>query len=919
MSEPRKLLPYLPRAEGEKFAQELVAPMIKRVRAKLGLDVPREEPKQQSEPAQNADVSIRTQPAKFAMPAVKVEVTANVTQNFPAGKDVDDRYIRSPFNPKRNNNKNTLKTQQQEEDERAKAVVPASMEQSTDFVRVAESKQEEIPREEELEDFRVKTFVESVPDGELLILMSENGHKAYYRRSGDDLVGKNNSIVKTESAWKRHQNGWKLVDIGAGSISEKIPAKQDTETPSLGDHTDDTDTEEDYVSGKVFAKQYLELHPPLEEASERPDDVVKEREMIDEKISEQQEGESVLSDREGGQRNIDDLRIFVREFRAAWVKEDAETTTAWKKIRSMFGIEKDKKKGENQVLYENALQNLREAEIETLQNDASLTREQQSRRAEQLLRYYKIDESKNLIDERVRYKSEHFSDASAFEKMTVLFGNMGRAYNRIPLKGKLAITAAFLGITTATVLSGGGGTALGAMAFVSVIRKIASGAGTTVGVEALLESFGERSKTTQSEEEIQEQLKIFGKENLSAKPEVNIDVLNAFLKKDIASLNGKLQNEKRVKTWRKLGAVGVGGLVGSGWLTQVAMDHLGGNEAVDWTKNHIVNAFYGSEVLPANISAKPIIPAEAQPVVKPDMISGMFDKDYVVQKGDSVWKIAGRLADTMKLDEPEKTHFIDALKDQYGDVQLKAGETINFSSHGIDEKFIADVLAQTKALSSDQLSSIVSNDAKIAEYVTNHPKTMLTNARVDEILGSGSPHQSDVIKMTDGNTLLAGGIDGSNPDIAIQETRNVLVQENIAFTDPKAYLTEHPEDFGRFNTTLGRIRMNIFMMNPGEASVPIEYDYTMNGQKLGATKMSDVLKDVNGFENEKLGYRYDRIQNPLHYDQMKELVRFTEASEKAFGVKFSQVEAGENIDHYTRRMTTVALRTGKEIKGFFKP
>jgi len=146
-----------------------------------------------------------------------------------------------------------------------------------------------------------------------------------------------------------------------------------------------------------------------------------------------------------------------------------------------------------------------------------------------------------------------------------------------------------------------------------------------------------------------------------------------------------------------------------------------------------------------------------------------------------------------------------------------------------------------------------------------------------------------------------------------------LVQKNIS-ADPLAYLREHPEALGRYNSTLGRLRMGIFMMNPGEGGVPMEYDYTLNGEKLGSTQISQVLKDLKGFDRGFLqNLDYDRVKNPLHYDQMRELGKFIEASGKAFGPKLASAEAGESIDHYTRRMAMVALQTGKEIKGFYKP
>ncbi|MDP2838003.1 MAG: hypothetical protein Q8O53_01875, partial [Candidatus Moranbacteria bacterium] len=114
------------------------------------------------------------------------------------------------------------------------------------------------------------------------------------------------------------------------------------------------------------------------------------------------------------------------------------------------------------------------------------------------------------------------------------------------------------------------------------------------------------------------------------------------------------------------------------------------------------------------------------------------------------------------------------------------------------------------------------------------------------------------------------------------------------------------------------LRQGVFMMT-GERGIPVEYDYTLNGGKLGGTTMSQILRDGEGFKRAPIGYSYDRNLNPLHYDQMMALTKLvaTVQDPKIFGA-LGQVRAGEDVNDYTKRMATLALRMGKNIPGFFK-
>lgn len=592
------------------------------------------------------------------------------------------------------------------------------------------------------------------------------------------------------------------------------------------------------------------------------------KEAGQEELERQSQGEEVSSKLDGGNSqkessyDIDQLKSEVERTRAFWVETDVKNTTAWRKFKSLFGIEQDARKDETQVAYETALKNLRNAEITRLytQKDGNgqdmMTAEGIQQEIERMLRYYKLDESVNLINARTEYKAEHQTLGG---KMMDTLGALGRAYNRIPLKHKLILTGALAGITIGTTLSGG--TAIGAMASVALLRKLVSGAGTAVGVEALLESFGSRKRTSSAEKEIKTQTEMIQK---GKNPEEIYDSLNTLLNRDIASLGVKLENEKRAKTWRKLSSVGVGGLVGSGWLTQVAMNHMGGNEAVDWVKNQ-----FGTSASESKISAV-VTPVEKPSVpLKPDAVSEMIGKDYVVQKGDSVWKIGGRVADTLGLQGAEKTHFIDALKDKYGDVQLKAGEKIDFSAHGIDKGFVENALSHTKALSPDQVASITANDVKIAEYIASHPGTTLDNAVVDQILRGETLLQADAVTMSDGTVFqTADTIATEVPNMreGIEQITESPVDDAVPVESPA--LSSEPIFTAELTPRVNDWYMQIFRVeNPA-----LGQDWIVDKKEMGAIKLMDVFKDAKlyqsgSFTGYKTGLSPEQVKNFTQFFQ----------------------------------------------------
>jgi len=311
-----------------------------------------------------------------------------------------------------------------------------------------------------------------------------------------------------------------------------------------------------------------------------------------------------------------------------------------------------------------------------------------------------------------------------------------------------------------------------------------------------------------------------------------------------------------------MGALGIGGLVGSGWLAQTVMEETGAGE---WIKDKTDALFISHDTVPG-VAKEVVLPDVHKDVVdlSAGKVSDILDKDYIVQKGDSVWKIAGHVADELHLKGAERTSFIDALKDKYGDVQLKTGETINFSKQGVDSQFVFEKLMDTKALSSEKLASITSNDAKIAEFVRNNPTITLTNESADTLLhgneGSQSisaPVQGDEIPSSsntvdfaeDASQITSESVDQSVHSVSAETTFDSILQPRVNDWYMQIFRVENP--------TLGQ-------------------DWIVDKTQIGKVEIMDMMKDARLYNQGSLsGYA-----TGLNGEQLKNFADFSQQVDK---------------------------------------
>lgn len=697
------------------------------------------------------------------------------------------------------------------------------------------------------------------------------------------------------------------LEAGDGSVESSSHAKYPELDP------------DDFIAERILRSEEAERKNPVQ-FENRQADWLKLRSEIPEMTGQQPIGAevepsiaapphqpSVKSEADKvAKERIAQLKLEVEEMRMEYIKEDFETMSKWTKLQNIFGksLREGDKKRDWQEKYEQALLGLQTAEVNRLKV-SGITGSALKNEMERLMVFSGLDEKMNVIDARTQYRTEH---QNLGETIADGIGKLGRWYNRIPLKKKLVWTVA-LTAGTAMAVAGGmlaaGGVA--ATAFV-LVRKGASGAGTFVGVEAFLESRAARKDDESGRQRMSERLEKISIEGLGADPEQDFAKLSDFLREDILSLDQQLQTEKRAKFWRKTTAAAIGGLVGSGWVTQLAVEHLGGSAAwqtiragVGSAYDHLHDMVAGGDVagstpgglIPETKILPPIHTGTPPDFSHDDMDGkdrlfsehrlGMIEdieaqtklmdefvgKDITVEKGDSVWKIAGRLADQLKLTGGARTHFIDVLKNQVGERQLKLGETFNFSAHGVNGQFVENALTQAHALSSTDVATIEGNDARIAEYAKTHPSVTITEGKVDDILsgdhsgavGSGagtSPETSAPPPQDIQVDLLESESDAAHNAPAVAEA-----------VDTGEEIPEVPEIVSE-----GRVEgwAEQLFLNGNTEMTPFGPDAIIDRKQLLDTRLMDIIHDASLYQKHALsgytsGWKTEQLMNFVKFDK----------------------------------------------------
>lgn len=552
--------------------------------------------------------------------------------------------------------------------------------------------------------------------------------------------------------------------------------------------------------------------------------------------------------------DVERLQKEVEELRMAYVKEDYETTSAWSKLRTIFGrhLSEDEKKREYQELYENALLRLQEARLASVRQSGVSGQELKDRFVE-LLRFTKLDEAIELASARTEYRAEQ----RAFpEKVVDAFGTLGRWYNRIPRGKKLVALGLLTGSSIA--LAASGGTAGAAMVGLVVLaRKGVASAGLSIAFEQMLDISEKRHRTTAAEKEITDQV-----EN---QQEITFDKMQELIQSDILSLDKKLQSAKFTKARHKAEAIGLGTALGfgAGYLLQ----------------HYVSDPLLSAKEAHLDTTSIPKPEGEIQ-----NLLNGSVD----VQKGDSVWKILS--THTKGLEGAQKTHFVDALKDKVGDVQLTAGEKFDFSKY-INSEDIQKAYMDAKGLSADKIASIAGNDLKVSEYVNMHPGTHLTHEAVDTILQEKA---NAAVQHTVDQTVLQAAVS----DVALP-----AVETGVTSTDGFT-----PETIVQYRGRVDGWFGQIFQLEDVRAGQTLMLD----NDKIGSIRLMDAVKDADLYRRGELsGYR-----TGLSADQLKNFAEFSNTTSKTIGKEriFEMLRAKPNmtVTEYLQRVAPL-VRHGQHI------
>lgn len=637
--------------------------------------------------------------------------------------------------------------------------------------------------------------------------------------------------------------------------------------------------------------------------------------------------ESAPVDGETLYQKINRLNEEVTDLRRRYVQEDGDQTSLRKKLASFLRVRTDFSQGEWRKLYEEKIIELQQAEVAMMQGEMDetgkrLSRVQTKEGMERLLRYYKLDEHLNLIEERTRYQAEH----KDFPVMILdSLGALGRRYNALSFKQKMMLTAALAGVAGGAALAGGAVT--GAATALMWLKRGAAGAGVAVGMEAIWEKKAKDKRGAQAGEEVDRQLA--GLSGSMSEPDFS--GLSALLEADARAGDAALQQEKRASTLRKAGAITVGGLVGGSTLlsgfdeTSVVQESADGREAVmtpaeegsGGARENLTTSSAAVQTPPSldithglpfglttDLSESPgegmvYDPGSGGTLSEsakfPEGLNGLREA-HTVQPGESVWRILEARA--AGLEGAQKTYFIDALKDRLGELspqevremgittgsldKLIPGETIDFSKHltpdvvqtAWEEAHAVAQEPSASSLASSESASLMPSPG-VPERLSDSAVAPATPDSIAESAGSASPDAPS----PEAEVEAMDGLQGTD----IQYDRAIILGNEYDLKQYKSYFIQHPDAFDAFRKT-GETYLNFIFENDQGAI-----------RDTGEKTFADLAR--------------------VPEEETERLEQFVRQARDAYGVRLGTPAPQEKVYEYVARMSMIGIEhpTGKPI------
>lgn len=860
--------------------------------------------KKQTNPAIKQEENISTEDLIVNGTAIEsVPEPRGATEQVSALPDIDTTRVVNPYGKRDENegesewNKNRMALSQ----EIAQAVGSGDM--SSESQASQESAPVDTVKNQDIE----KEIKFPTKDGDVIDFLDEDGKRVrYVYYDGEGLVNTDPNSNEVKPITAEILMG-KLDSKELYPYSDELAKQLHVQAEADGEDTPEgVEEHEDSPAADAISAKFS---GPRDEVS--PEERAAARADLEQKPAVMGLDKAVDRGAETLVQKIERLKSEVAEMRAEYVKEDYENTNAWAKVKSFFRLKESSKSADIeywQAQYQNKLIAVQEAELEQLKQ-SGLTGKDLKEAMAGTLQYFKLDEIISVVDARTQYRAENRGWG---EKIVDTFGAMGRYYNRLSLKEKLALTAILAGGTIVTVGSGGvAGSAIAAMLVGA--RKVFSGSGTFVGVEALLEEHGKRSLAKKAKRETDTQMNTLATEGLGVSPEADFENLSMLLKNDIDALNGKLQDEKRAKLYRKAGAAVAGYAVGSGWLSQTIMEHLGGNEAAAWVKEQLMSHTPGTPASVAPVTRVEISRPTAADVIAPQGTvpeeTSNFLKEHVLTSADGkrgLWGvIESRLPENMpKTDKIKAVAALEKLIAQKLETmspeELKAA---GFPSGNINRVMVGDTIKFDTVLSAQEIQEVLADNTpqSSAAIGANTVTPELKVAESPATNASIEPETRDAQDLAHDRSTTPRMTESVSPRAAESAT----LEKNVS--DPTQFLQRYPDKIPDFRRELGSFRMGIF--GTPEVATMEQYSYVAHGGELGNTKVVQVLAD---YHRQVVP---DITINPLHPSQMRSVNDFVRAAAKNFG-SVGYARASENLEVYTRRIAMLSLQRKMEDPGF---
>jgi len=622
---------------------------------------------------------------------------------------------------------------------------------------------------------------------------------------------------------------------------------------------------------------------------------------------------------------IEKLRDEVEQARKEYVEKDFKVSNMFARLKSLFRSIDDTQPNEDVKEYKrrylSKLSSLQKAQFDEI-NQSRLSGKDFDEAMKGMMRGFRVDEALELMKERDTCRLE---DKSWSGKIANGFRKVGEWYNSQSTSAKIVV-----GIGTALLAGAVGGPL--AAGGVAACRKFLASAGLSVAFDAKADEEMMRKFREQAEHELEKDLeKLYGTnpqelENTQSKEE------QAFINEArfhriggaIVDIDSSYKDLIKQRGWNavKGGLKGFGVVFGGGYLVQAAMEH-GGSEAI----NHVKDAFAITGSAPANpvpevdpFAMRETVAGLHAPIT-PDISADLL-KDYALTSADGPRGLWGVLESHLPKDMPQadKTKAVAALEkiisqklDAMSPEELQA---TGFRSPDINYVYAGDTLHFDHVLTSSDVHSAIGSTPYGADFEqpgyenddfgVSHPEPA-----ADQLSETAETFPTSADTVVDGTQEVSPeGVelssDGTGTVDGIASGAEQGVVEASYISDPKLFLSEHPDQFPNFKHALANFRIHIFQ-TPEISSLPdADYDYVSHKQ-LG---YADADRIVSGFRS-----GVESSNFPLHESQMQSLDRFASAAQRYFGSD-GIAKPHESIDAYTSRIAAFVTQRQMEEPRF---